>query len=252
MRAGEAEPQAVAGRRPEQLVNALSAQALAEEKTGVAISFAGWVDRDGRGISAGPNLGWGKVAFADLFQANGLACHIENDLDARAWGEWLSLSPNQQAQGDLMVINAGSGFALGLVVAGRLRRGVHRRAGEVGHWRLGGEALCGCGARGCAESVLGGANQEQSDLDKPAIRQRWLAVAVATLAPVITALDPARIIATGGIFDHRKQLVSDLEKALVDALPQAWRSDLCLQASTAGESLARVGVVDLAQRQQKG
>ena len=139
-----------------------------------------------------------------------------------------------------------------MVVAGQLRRGVHRRAGEVGHWRPGREGLCGCGAKGCVEHVLGGAHQEKSNLDEPAFRQRWLAVAVATLAPVISALDPARIIATGGIFDHRAPLVSELQAALVKALPQAWWGDLCLQASDGGESLARLGVVDLAQRQQKG
>ena len=44
-----------------------------------------------------------------------------------------TLSPEAQRQGDLVVINAGSGFALGMVIGGPLLRGHHRRAGEVGH-----------------------------------------------------------------------------------------------------------------------
>ena len=251
MRAGTAEPQALAGHSPEQIVAAVTAQAQAENKTGVAISFAGWVDGDGRGISAGPNLGWAEAPLADLFQANGLACHLENDLDARAWGEWLALDDDQREQGDLMVVNAGSGFALGLVIAGQLHRGYHRRAGEVGHWRPGLEGRCGCGAIGCVECYLGGANHQQQDLDRAVFRQRWIGLAVATLAPVITALDPAWVIATGGILDAREPLVLELQAALADALPEAWWGDLRLRPSRAGEALARLGVVDLAQRQQR-
>jgi predicted NBD/HSP70 family sugar kinase len=218
----------------------------------VAISFAGWIDSDGSGISAGPNLGWGPLPLVSMFEAEGLACHLENDLDARAWGEWLRLDTEQRSLGDLMVINAGSGFALGLVIAGQLRRGFHRRAGEVGHWRPGIDGRCGCGQQGCVESLLGGANQQQVDLDDPDFRQRWIELAVATLAPVISALDPAHIIATGGILDHREPLLFELREALVHALPQAWWCALELRASGAGEALARLGVVDLAQRQQKG
>ena len=172
----------------------------------MAISFAGWIEVGGSGIKAGPNLGWGELPLVSMFEAEGLACHLENDLDARAWGEWLTLDSEARALGDLMVINAGSGFALGLVVAGQLRRGYHRRAGEVGHWRSGIAGQCGCGEEGCVESLLGGANLQKVDLDDPDFRRRWIDLAVATLAPVIAALDPAHIIATGGILDHRPPL----------------------------------------------
>ena len=118
-----------------------SAQAIMEQLAcaneakcgGLAISFAGWIDADGQGISAGPNIGWGQERLVQIAKIYGLACHLENDLDARAWGEWTALTPDEQAQGDLLVINAGSGFALGLVVGGKLLRGARRRAGEIGH-----------------------------------------------------------------------------------------------------------------------
>ena len=140
---------------------------------------------------------------------------------------------------------------LNLVVGGQLRRGYNRRAGEVGHWRPGLEGRCGCGAIGCVESWLGGANHRQKDFDQMAFRERWVNLAVATLAPVIAALDPARVIATGGILDAREPLLLELQEALVQALPKAWWGDLRLRRSSAGETLARLGVVDLAQRQQR-
>ena len=43
---------------------------------GLAISFAGWIDADGRGISAGPNIGWGAEALTDYAAAHGLRCHL--------------------------------------------------------------------------------------------------------------------------------------------------------------------------------
>ena len=88
----------------------LAERALQGEPVGLAISFAGWIDADGRGIKAGPNIGWGAEALTDYAAGHGLRCHLENDLDARAWGEWQALSPEAQRQGDLMVINAGSGL----------------------------------------------------------------------------------------------------------------------------------------------
>ena len=230
----------------------LAELAKAQNHTGLAISFAGWIDADGQGISAGPNLGWGAEKLNEIAGSHDLSCHLENDLDARAWGEWLALSSDQQQRGDLMVINAGSGFALGLVMSEQLVRGVHRRAGEIGHLRTSSQALCGCGTRGCIETLLGGAHHQPDSWNQPGFEAQWIGQAVRYLAPVITALDPAHIIATGGILDHRSGLVERLNEALVEVLPKAWWANLKLTRSRGGEELARRGVVELAQSAQRG
>jgi predicted NBD/HSP70 family sugar kinase len=230
----------------------LAERAGAQGHTGLAISFAGWIDADGQGISAGPNLGWGAENLAKLARAHNLSCHLENDLDARAWGEWLSLDSLEQQRGDLMVINAGSGFALGLVVGGQLVRGVHRRAGEIGHLRGGSLMRCGCGTQGCIETQLGGAHLPLDSWEQPGFEAQWIEQATQVLAPVIAALDPAHIIATGGILDHRKALIGRLNQSLIKVLPKAWWGGLELVSSQGGEELARRGVVELAQSAQRG
>lgn len=231
---------------PEAVIECLAARAGGR---GVAISFAGWLSPDGRRVMQGPNLGWSDVPLVEMAAAKGLRCHLENDLDARAWGEFLALrAPSGES---LMVLNAGSGFAMGLVVQGRLLRGRQRRAGEVGHLVLGPpEKECGCGDSGCVEALLGGAKATRGALDDPHYRQRWLALAAQVAAPVITALDPHHVLGVGGVLENRPDLLGELERSIASLLPRRWFDGFRLQASE-GESLALLGVVDLARRAQE-
>mgnify|MGYP001173591923 CR=1 FL=1 len=244
MRADGFKPQRMARRSAQAIMDQLARFADESQCDGLAISFAGWIDADGQGISAGPNIGWGSERLVHIANQHGLACHLENDLDARAWGEWLALSPQQQSQGDLLVINAGSGFALGMVVGGKLLRGARRRAGEIGHIQRSLDAS----TRGCVEQILGGAHHAPSQLDDPIFQADWLAQATQILAPVITAFDPHYIIATGGILDNRPELMQRLSAQLVETLPPEWWGALKFHPSASGEERARIGVVDLAKR----
>ena len=246
MRAEGFQSQRMARRSAKAIMEELARLANASNCDGLAISFAGWIDADGKGISAGPNIGWGKERLVKLANDYGLACHLENDLDARAWGEWLALSTQEKKQGDLLVINAGSGFALGLVVGGKVLRGARRRAGEIGHIRTD----LSTATNPCVESILGGAHHTSGQLDDPEFQTTWLAQATQVLAPVITAFDPAHIIATGGILDNRVDLLRRLNDQLIKVLPPAWWGSLELRPSASGEERARIGVVDLAQRAQ--
>ena len=246
MRADGFKPQPMDHRSAQAIMQQLARFAGEAQCDGLAISFAGWIDADGQGISAGPNIGWGRERLVHIAEQYNLACHLENDLDARAWGEWLALSPQQQRQGDLLVINAGSGFALGMVVGGKLLRGARRRAGEIGHIQRSFDAS----KRGYVEQILGGAHHAPGQLDDPTFQADWLAQAIQILAPVITAFDPRYIVATGGILDNRPELMQRLRTQLVDTLPPAWWDTLEFHPSASGEERARIGVVDLAKRSQ--
>lgn len=225
---------------PEAVVELLAERTSA----GVAISFAGWLSADRRRVVQGPNLGWQDVPLSQLFADRGLGCHLENDLDARVWGEFLAMDgPRDQS---LLAINGGSGFALGLVVEGRLIRGARSRAGELGHLVMGPQdQRCGCGDLGCSEALLGGAHHSPQTFDDPAFQQRWVDLAARVVAPVVTALDPHRVILVGGILESRPELASALESAIGDLLPRRWFSDFVL-AQGRGEETALVGVADLA------
>ena len=80
---------------------------------------------------------------------------IENDVNVAALGTTPLLPPGRTR--DLAYLSIGTGLAAGLVLDGRLRRGVHGAAGEVGHLAVDPRgARCTCGQVGCLETVASG------------------------------------------------------------------------------------------------
>jgi glucokinase len=104
-----------------------------------------------------PNLvGWHEVPVRDLLQqAFGVPVFVENDANAAALAEWHFGA----ARGfeHVVYLTMSTGVGGGLILGGRLYRGVLASAGEFGHapveWD--GEP-CVCGLRGCLEAYAGG------------------------------------------------------------------------------------------------
>ena len=80
----------------------------------------------------------------------GLRCFLENDANAAAIGEgWCGASKNFQHS---ICVTLGTGVGGGVIIDGKILRGVDGTAGEIGHICV--EpfgAPCGCGSRGCVE-----------------------------------------------------------------------------------------------------
>jgi glucokinase len=106
-----------------------------------------------------PNLpGWDAVPLRDRLQhALGCPVHLDNDANAAALAEW-RFGAGQGAR-HLVYLTMSTGVGGGLILDGRIYRGVRAGAGELGHVQLvwDGEP-CSCGLRGCAEAYLGGAS----------------------------------------------------------------------------------------------
>ena len=82
--------------------------------------------------------GWDQPeAIAGLRTAFGPALAIENDADAAALAE-RALGVGQEAD-DFAFVHVGTGIGMGLVLGGRLHRGVHGVAGEIAFMPLGGD-----------------------------------------------------------------------------------------------------------------
>ncbi len=82
--------------------------------------------------------GWDQPeAVIRLRAAFGPALAIENDADAAALAE-RALGVGQEAD-DFAFVHVGSGIGMGLVLGGRLHRGVHGVAGEIAFMPLGGD-----------------------------------------------------------------------------------------------------------------
>lgn len=122
----------------------------------VGIGICGGVGRDGV-VSAPIALGWPEPVDVARLLAARLATdvHIDNDVNAGALGEhaWGAGSGHD----DFVYISVGTGIGAGLVLNGRLYRGSHAWAGEIGHMSVDVTGIhCPCGNRGCIETTAGG------------------------------------------------------------------------------------------------
>lgn len=171
---------------------------------GVGVAVAGLVNNDGLLLHA-PNLGWGHTDLRSVLRTalpSGLTVTVGNESTLATIGEYLRGSLRGVDNGLLISGNAGVGG--GAVVNGRLLWGANGLAAEVGHMKVQPDgAVCGCGGRGCWETVIGlpailrasGLTDLPADTDPI---EALAAGAAAGDAEVLAALDDAgRWVATG-------------------------------------------------------
>ena len=97
----------------------------------VAVAVPGIVDPTDGHIDLAPALGWHGFSLTDLLEgALGRPTLLENDVNALALAE-LGYGVGAGAE-HIVYVAIGSGIGAGLIVRGRLLRGAHAAAGEIG------------------------------------------------------------------------------------------------------------------------
>ncbi len=134
------------------------AKLTAAQMEAVGVSLPGPLDRGAGVVLNPPNLpGWGRVAVArTLQQSLGRPVFLENDANAAALAEWRFGAG--RGFDDVVYLTMSTGVGGGLILGGRLHRGIFSSAGEIGHTPVEWEGeRCACGLRGCLEAYVGGA-----------------------------------------------------------------------------------------------
>ena len=148
----------------------------------VGLSAPGPVDTAAGVIVEAPNLPTlnGFPLVRRLSDRLGASVLIENDANCAAYAEY-RVGAGGGGRG-LVYITISTGIGGGIVLDGRLYRGVNGVAGEVGHIPLQprGGPRCGCGSRGCLEALASGT----------AIARRARAALARGGAPGLRALRP--------------------------------------------------------------
>jgi glucokinase len=126
---------------------------------GVGVATAGIINGDtGEVIGSTGNLpGWTGTPLKSALESRTLLpTHVENDANAAAFGE--ASARNLRDLKCVCVVTLGTGIGGGLLIDGKLFRGAHWGAGEVGHSRisLGNKRLCTCGLFDCWEAYGSG------------------------------------------------------------------------------------------------
>jgi glucokinase-like ROK family protein len=139
-----------------ELVDEVMADAGADRNrvVGVGVGLPGPVDRISGTVGSTVILpGWAGLHPAqELEERLDLPVTVDNDANLGALAEYTAGAG--RGVRDIVYLKLASGIGAGLVLDGRLHRGVTGIAGEIGHVRSNPDGLiCRCGNRGCLETV---------------------------------------------------------------------------------------------------
>ncbi|WP_394837164.1 ROK family protein [Pendulispora rubella] len=244
-----------------------------EDMVAKVVGSPGVPDPRGRILHYAPNLpDWGKKGLLDELEAAlGVGLVVENDANLAAVGEHARGAAKGVSSFVCVVI--GTGIGMGIVLEGRLYRGAHGAAGEVGYLPYGwngdenGAAVKKTpSARGLMEaaaagdSVLKMAKSEnlrdaQSALDVfvmarngDARARRIVTEEAARLAYLVASvsavLDPELVVLSGGIGKSADLLAGPMDKALRGLTPLVPR----IVASELGEDAVLTGAISIGLR----
>ncbi|MBU4268462.1 MAG: ROK family protein [Acidobacteria bacterium] len=117
------------------------------------IGIPGFISRDERTIEISPNMLFlnGMALEKEIASGLDLPLQMENDANAAALGEFLSL--NEPRPASFVHLTLGSGIGSGIILGGNIWHGACGFAAELGHLLVNSQGrVCGCGNHGCAET----------------------------------------------------------------------------------------------------
>ncbi len=206
------------------------------------VSLPGPLDREAGILLNPPNLaGWANAPVGrQLESLLGVPVGIENDANAAVLAEW-RFGAGQGAN-DVVYLTMSTGVGGGIVLGGRLQRGIQSSAGEVGHLPIEWDGeCCACGMKGCLEAYIGGAAwsrrlAEQTPADSGVAR--FAAGAAPTPEHVVAAAREGDAFALGELdrFNHylawgivQLGFVLAPEVVVLGTIPSAAGEALCLE-----------------------
>ncbi|WP_055553770.1 ROK family transcriptional regulator [Streptomyces sp. NBRC 110028] len=230
-----------------ELVRLVAAEASREglRPAGLAVAVPGLVARESSLVVRAPNLGWEGVDIGPALRAAlpGLPLTVDNEANLGALAE-LWRGGHDPAPRDFVHVSAEIGIGAAVVLDGRLLRGTHGFAGELGHVPVRPEGpACACGGRGCLESYAGeeavlrasGLSPEQAAAQHPgpggriallaeraaggdrrvrrALRGAGEALGIA-LAGAVNLLDPRTVVLGGALTPLAPWLLPAMEREL--------------------------------------
>jgi glucokinase len=250
------------------------------EPEGIGVGAAGMVDFEAGTLRFAPNLAWKEVPIRALMERTGLPAVVDNDANVAAWGEYRFGAG--RGYRNLLVVTVGTGIGGGLITGGRLLRGAHGFAGEIGHFIVEpGGPWCGCGNQGCWEQVAsgraldraaregaesrpdsmiatlaGGHAVEGRHVWEAARRQDRMAVLILEavgrrlgegIAGLVNVLDPNAVVIGGGVADIGDLLLDPAREAFRDAVEAPdHRPEVPLVPAQLGNRAGAIGAAALA------
>jgi predicted NBD/HSP70 family sugar kinase len=208
---------------------------------GVTVAVPGLVDPASGALFVAPNLHWLDVDLTDPVAALGLPralpVQVENEANLGARAELRHGAGRELSS--FVYLSGGVGVGAGIVTEGRLMRGSHGFAGEIGHLVVEpGGKQCACGARGCLETVVGEGRRASA-------RRRIDALAAA-LHSVVQLFDPDAIVLGGSLAGEGPEFAGSLAERLQEETLGARWHPCQVRLSALGPDAALIGAATAA------
>ena len=250
---------------------------------GIGIGCPGPLDLDRGVILHAPNLSWHDVPLKENLEKK-FKCPtvIANDVDAGTYGEF-RFGAGRGARCVLGVF-PGTGIGGACIYEGRIIRGRTGSCMEIGHVRVQAEGrLCGCGQRGCLESVASRlaisadaaaavyrgeapALQKLAGTDLSEIKSGTLAKSIkggdtavecivrnaaryigSAVADVVNLLAPDIVVLGGGLVEALPEIIlGEVRKTIFGQAMKAFTKDIKIVAAELGDNATVMGAAALA------
>jgi len=271
--------------RMARLVNDLS-QRSGHKPLAVGMAVPGLIDLAAGKTKFLPNLPtqWRDVAVRDILEPQ-LNCpvYLLNDVRAATLGE-LTFGHGRTAR-TMAFFALGTGIGGGVAIDGRLRLGPLGAAGELGHLVVMPDGpQCGCGARGCLETVASGPAitaegvrlllsglapklHELTGGDAGKVTTRTMAMAAAAgdekvrdaiiraarflgygIVDVIVTLHPDLIVLGGGVANIGALIFDTVRRTVREQVHMLPVDDIAIKPSQLGDNAGALGGIALAMK----
>jgi glucokinase len=240
--------------------------------TGAGVGAPGFVDHDHGVVLTLPNVpGWNRCRLADRLSSKlGMPVRVDNDVNAMALGE--SLHGAGRGVRHAVFLTLGTGVGGALILDGRLYRGAHGMAGEIGHVSIDADGEKTATGVGVLEQSIGngpivryaqsllrkGLRSQLSTAAELSVKDIAIAAkagdAVATkvfdhvsiclasaLAGVAYTLQPERFIIGGGVSQSGAVLFGPLRRHLAERLHPLFFRKISLVPARLGADAGLIG-----------
>jgi predicted NBD/HSP70 family sugar kinase len=132
-----------------------SAGLVLSDISGLGIGIAGFVDAPAGHVHWSPNITERDVPLQQMLRDKfKIPTFLDNDANLVAIAEQ-RFGLGKKAR-NFIVVTVEQGVGMGIVIDGKIYRGMHGRGAELGHTKVHLDgALCRCGQRGCLEAYVG-------------------------------------------------------------------------------------------------
>ncbi len=161
----------------------------------------------------------------------GVPAYLDNDANCAALGEYMA----HGGDGDFIFVTLGTGVGGGIILSGRLLRGINGGAGEIGHMTIESDGeKCNCGRRGCWEQYASvsalvkmtkAAGFDENSNGRTAFEkaaagderakkviEKWLYYVAVGICDLINIFQPQTIVIGGGVSREGDRILLPVKK----------------------------------------